>query len=207
MRLLTRFHVFISSRVFLLEDDSGQELDLKMEKSNEQVSLDDVFSLAYEELRRSAASLRRREMRETITTTALVHESWFKLKDSPRLANLPYDHFKSVAIRAMRQVLVEEARHRMAIKRDCELLPIANDFIVAAKGFDCVEFLAMETALSELEMQSCRQADVVCRRVFGGETTAEIAHSLGVSTSSVERDWRVARAWLATRMKHGKKEV
>jgi len=167
---------------------------------DESVSLDDVFSLAYEELRRSAAALRRREMLGAITTTALVHESWFKLRNSPQLAGLPYVHFKSVAIRAMRQVLVEEARHRLAQKREAELMPIVDDFTPAAIPFDCVGFLAMEQVLTELEQQSARQADVVCRKVFGGETVNEIAEGLGVSASSVERDWRFARAWLAARM-------
>jgi RNA polymerase sigma factor (TIGR02999 family) len=145
-------------------------------------------------------------MRQTMTTTALVHESWFKLKDSPHLAGLPHAHFKSIAIRAMRQVLVEEARRRLAHKRDCELLPLTGD--IAASPFSpiCVELLAMDAAITELADLSERQADVVCRRVFGGETVDEIAEALGISKSSVERDWRIARAWLAVRIRSEHKE-
>jgi RNA polymerase sigma-70 factor, ECF subfamily len=175
-------------------------------KTEDKATLDEIFSLVYEDLRKSAASLRRHEMCETVTTTALVHESWFKLKDSPYLAGLSPAHFKSIAIRAMRQVLVEEARRRLAHKRDCDLLPLTGD--IAAKPFlpDCVDFLIMNTAITELERISERQANVVCMRVFGGETMEEIAESLKISKSSVERDWRIARAWLAVRIGAKNKE-
>lgn len=175
--------------------------DQSAPQAGEVPTLDEVFSLAYEELRRSAAFLRRREMRETVTTTALVHESWFKLKDSPHLAGMPHAHFKSIAIRAMRQVLVEEARRRLAHKRDCELLPLTGDIAASPFSPNSVELLAIDAAITELARLSERQADVVCRRVFGGETVDEIADALNVSKSSVERDWRIARAWLAVRIR------
>lgn len=79
--------------------------------------LDDLFSLAYEELRRLASFVRKREIGGTLNTTALVHEAWLKLKDSPRLAVTSLPHFKAIAARAMRQVPVDEARRRSALKR------------------------------------------------------------------------------------------
>lgn len=175
-------------------------------KTEDRARLDEIFSLVYEDLRRAAASLRRREMRETVTTTALVHEAWFKLKDSPYLAGLSPAHFKSIAIRAMRQVLVEEARRRLAHKRDCDLLPLTGDIAAKPVFSSCVDFLAMDDAITELGRISERQANVVCMRVFGGETMEEIANALKVSKSSVERDWRIARAWLAVRIQAGHKE-
>ena len=164
-------------------------------------TINEIFSLVYEDLHRSAASLRRGEMRETMTTTALVHEAWFKLKNSPSLAGLSRAHFKSIAIRAMRQVLVEEARRRLALKRDCNLVPFTEE--AAAKPFfsSIVDFLAMDDAINELALLSERQANVVCMRVFGGGTVDEIAEALDVSRSSVERDWRIAKAWLAVRIR------
>ncbi len=168
--------------------------------------IDVIFSLAYEELRQSAARLRRREWRETVTTTALVHESWFKLRHSPELADLDPDHFKWIVIRAMRQVLVEEARRQAARKRDGELMPLTSEPAAAQYFSSYTGFLNMNEALDELEHNSSRQAEVVCRRVFGGQTIEEIAAALQISKATVERDWRIARAWLAVRMRAQNRE-
>src|SRR5579863_771816 len=80
-------------------------------------ALDEIFSLIYEELRRLASQVRRRESNATLNSTALVHEAWMKLKDSPRLASTSPEHFQAIAAKAMRQALVDEARRRGARKR------------------------------------------------------------------------------------------
>src|ERR1700679_3843467 len=80
-------------------------------------SFDEVFSLVYEELRRLASFVRRNEVSATINSTALVHEAWLKLKDSPHLAAKEGSHLQPIAAKAMRQVLVDEARRRGARKR------------------------------------------------------------------------------------------
>src|SRR6516164_8039112 len=82
----------------------------------ERRALDDLFSLIYEQLRRLASFTRRNELNVTINSTAVVHEAWLKLKDSPHLASKPLSHFRSIAVKAMRQVLVDEARRRSALK-------------------------------------------------------------------------------------------
>src|ERR1700733_1029945 len=92
----------------------GDAADLGAE---ERRKLDDVFSLVYEELRRLASFVRRNEVNVTLNSTALVHEAWLKLKDSPPLAAKSLPHFKAIAAKAMRQVLVDEARRRSARKR------------------------------------------------------------------------------------------
>src|SRR5580658_8047522 len=90
--------------------------EVTRQTAEERRALDDVFSLVYEELRRLASYIRRRDGSITINSTALVHEAWMKLKDSPHVAASSMPHFKAIAARAMRQVLVDEARRRGARK-------------------------------------------------------------------------------------------
>src|SRR2546425_10231201 len=85
-------------------------------------ALDRLFSLTYEELRRLASLVRRGDPSQTMNTTALVHEAWLKLARSPEFASMSALHFKRIAARAMRQVLVEAARRRKAEKRGAELM-------------------------------------------------------------------------------------
>lgn len=167
--------------------------------------LDDLFSLVYEELRRLASFVRRSENSASTNTTALVHEAWLKMKDSPELAQTTVAHFKAIAARAMRQVLVDEARRRTAHKRGgCgEIVFIPLDEAGKASANCDEELLALDVALSELTRLSPRQGQVVENRFFGGLDVAETAAVLGVSESAVERDWRAARAWLAHRLGPG----
>lgn len=165
-------------------------------------ALDDVFSLVYEELRRLASHIRRKEWNATITSTALVHEAWMKLKDSPQLAETSVPHFKAIAAKAIRQVLVDEARRRHARKRG----GVGTVFVTLDESAERIvssdeELLALESALDQLAQMNTRQAQMVECRFFGGLNVAETAEFLGVSASAVERDWRAARAWLATRIR------
>jgi RNA polymerase sigma factor (TIGR02999 family) len=166
-------------------------------------ALDDLFSLAYEELRRLASFVRNKEVGATLNTTALVHEAWLKLKDSPRLAATSLPHFKAIAAKAMRQVLVDEARRRAAQKRGG-----AGEAIFVTLGDSTgetpscgEELLALDSALQELARLNPRQAQMVESRFFGGLSGAETAALMGVSESVVDRDWRAAKAWLAHEMR------
>ena len=165
-------------------------------------SVDERFSLIYEELRRIASSLKRAEAHATIRSTALVDEAWAKLKNSPELADTDTGHFKAIAANAMRQVLVEEARRRNTQKRGGGGVL----FLTLAEGHSQsipidVEVLDLDAALCELEDMNPRQAQIVENLFFGDMTVAEVATNLNVSASLVERDWRAARAWLATRIR------
>jgi RNA polymerase sigma factor (TIGR02999 family) len=168
-------------------------------------SVDKRFSLAYEELCRIASRLRHAEAHATIVSAALVDEAWAKLKDSPQLAHTTTGHFKAIAANAMRQVLVEEARRRNAQKRggDVMFLTLGEDdrHVVPVD----VSVLDLDAALDELERMSPRQARIVESLFFGGMTVMELAETLEVSESLIERDWRAARAWLAARI-HPAKE-
>jgi RNA polymerase sigma factor (TIGR02999 family) len=169
-------------------------------------SVDEKFSLIYEELRRIASSLRRAEAHATIRSTALVDEAWIKLKDSPQLANTSTGHFKAIAANAMRQVLVEEARRRSALKRGG-----ADNVIFLALGDSPqqseqivpvdAELLDLDAALNELGLMNPRQAKIVENIFFGGLTIPETARMLEASESLVGRDWKAAKAWLATRIR------
>jgi RNA polymerase sigma factor (TIGR02999 family) len=162
--------------------------------------LDDVFSLVYEELRRLASLVRRGDGSLTLNSTALVHEAWLKLKDSPHLAATTGPHFKAIAAKAMRHVLVDAARRRNAQKRGAgEVVSLTPGGATAAGIASCdVELLALDTALGKLAELNARQARVVECRFFGGLSVSETAALLGISESVVERDWRAAKAWLLT---------
>jgi RNA polymerase sigma factor (TIGR02999 family) len=170
-----------------------------------QAALDRLFSQAYEELRRLASTVRRGDPSETLSPTALVNEAWLKLAASPGLAAASRLHFKRIAARAMRQVLVESARRRKSVKRGGhggsivvtfdESLPVASD------GPE--DLLTLDEALNRLSRLNPRQAQMVECRFFGGLDVAETADVLGVSEATVMRDWRAARAWLARELRGG----
>jgi RNA polymerase sigma factor (TIGR02999 family) len=161
--------------------------------------LNELFSATYDELRRLAATIRYGDPSATINPTALVHEAWLKLANSPHLADTSRLHFKRIAARAMRQLLVEAARRRHAHKRggsDGIFMVVFDESLeeAATCGDD---LLALDTALDDLARMSPRQALLVESRFFGGLDVSETAELLDVSEATVLRDWRSAKAWLA----------
>jgi RNA polymerase sigma factor (TIGR02999 family) len=163
--------------------------------------LDRVFSLAYEELRRLAASVRRDDPSATLTPTDLVNEAWLKLRNSPGLAATSRVHFKRVAARAMRQVLIEAARRRKAGKRGAGQALVTFDDAIDGAAESAEDILALNEALEDLARLHPRQAVLVESRFFGGLEMIEIAELLDVSEATVLRDWRAARAWLARELR------
>lgn len=163
-------------------------------------AVDQLFQEAYDELRSLARSVRRGDGGHSVNTTALVHEAYFKL--SPK--GLKADnllHFRRIVGRAMRQVLVDAARGRAAAKRGGgDAIRMTLDDQVGGSDRDAIEFVQLEEALSELERVDPRCAQVVECRFFSGMDVEETARALGISTPTVKRDWRVARAWLARAM-------
>jgi RNA polymerase sigma factor (TIGR02999 family) len=164
----------------------------------ERQALDQLFSLAYEELRRLASSVKRGDPSNTLSPTALVNEAWLKMAKHPGIAAASQLHFKRIAARAMRQLLVEAARRRNAHKRggDGEAVFVCFDdsFDRAATGPE--KLLALDTALTELARLEPRQALIVESRFFGGLEVSEISNLIGVSEATILRDWRAAKAWL-----------
>jgi RNA polymerase sigma factor (TIGR02999 family) len=161
------------------------------------LDLDQLFSLAYEELRRLASAVKRGDARATISPTALVNEAWLKLANSPNLAPTSRLHFKRIAARAMRQLLIEAARRRNTHKRGEEMTRITFDESLSQACSYGEEVLALDTALQELARIQPRQALIVESRFFGGLEISETAVLLGVSEATILRDWRAAKSWLA----------
>jgi RNA polymerase sigma factor (TIGR02999 family) len=168
--------------------------------------LDDMFSNVYEELRRIARYMRRNDRGATLNSVALVNEAWIKLKDSPHLANTSEPHFKAIAARAMRQILVDAARKRNAHKRGRagEAFFVTLNDSPDQSAQHHTQILEIDQALTRLEALDARQVKVFEYRFFSELTVPETAAELGISASAVERDWRAAKAWMAAEIRSGK---
>jgi RNA polymerase sigma-70 factor, ECF subfamily len=175
--------------------------------AEEKRAIDDLFSLVYEELRRVASMVRRNEGNATLSSTALLHEAWMRLRDYPPLASTSMAHFKAIAARAMRQVLVDEARRRSARKRggDGEVVFVAIEDAAEEIPTTDKDLLALDISIDELARRNPRQAQMVECRFFGGLSISETAAVLGVSESVIERDWRAAKAWLASKIRSSRR--
>ena len=168
------------------------------QQAGDRQALDDLFSAAYEELRRLASSVRRGDPGATLSPTGLVNEAWLKLAGHPELALTSRIHFKRIAARAMRQVLIESARRRNADKRGGGNKALVTfDEALQQTAATAGDLLALDAALEDLAKVNPRQALMVESRFFGGLDIPETAELLGVSEATVLRDWRAAKAWLA----------
>jgi RNA polymerase sigma-70 factor (ECF subfamily) len=161
-------------------------------------SLDSLLPIVYQELKRLAASyLRRERPGQTLQPTALVHEAYLRLmKDNPeRWQNRA--HFCAIAAHSMRQILIEKARARGALKRGGAQPRVTLDESLVAGAEPSVDLVALDQALERLEAIDPEQARLVELRFFGGLTVEETAEALDISPATVKRHWTVARAWLA----------
>jgi RNA polymerase sigma factor (TIGR02999 family) len=152
----------------------------------------------YTELRRMAGSLMRRERADhTLQASALVHEALLRLLSGQTLADAPDRRYLfAAAAQAMRQVLVDHARRRRTSKRSGMRARVPLDGALAAFEERGLDVLALHEALALLASTHPRQAQVVELRFFGGLSVPEAAETLSVSVTTVESDWRFARAWL-----------
>jgi RNA polymerase sigma-70 factor (ECF subfamily) len=166
--------------------------------ADERQSLDTLLPIVYQELRRLAASyLRRERPGQTLQPTALVHEAYLRLmKDRPdRWQNRA--HFCAIAAHSMRQILIERARARGALKRGGAQPRVTLDEALVAGGEQSFDLLAIDEALERLAAIDPEQARLVELRFFGGLTVEETAEAMDISPATVKRHWAVARAWLA----------
>ena len=156
----------------------------------------------YAELRRVAGGLMRRERPgHTLQTTALVHEALLRLLDGDTLADVPNRRYLLAATaQAMRQVLVDHARRRNARKRGGNRVRVPLDQVLADFDEQGLDVIAPHGALERLARAHPRPAWVVELRFFGGLSVPEVAESLAVSDTTIESDWRFARAWLKGRL-------
>lgn len=177
---------------------------LQAHAAGEADALAELLPRVYEELRRIAAGrLRHERPGHTLSPTDLVHEAFLKLVPLRGLEMRERAHFHAVAARAMRQVLIDHAERRNALKRGGGLAPVTLLEDVAARDQSLDDLIALGRALESLERLDERQARVVECRFFGGLSLEETAAALGISHATVSRDWTFARAWLQRELAAG----
>lgn len=172
--------------------------------SQDSTAAERLFALVYDELRAVAHKyFKHQRLDHTLQPTALVNEAFLKLIDQSNLEWQNRAHFLAVAAKAMRQILIDHARERQALKRGGEFCRVTM-----AEGQTPVtepdpEILDLEECLQRLAAIDPRQSRVVELRFFGGLTVEEVAHVLGVSKATVEAEWRMARAWIRRELSNG----
>lgn len=162
-------------------------------------AFEELFEAVYGELRRLAHSQRRRwRGEETLNTTALIHEAYLKLAGGRLPPKQDRARFFAVAARAMRQILIDRARRSRAERRGggAAQVSLTDAEPPAGRTFPEAELLSLDDALDRLEEIDPRQVRIVECRFFAGLDVEETAEAVGVSTATVKRDWRAARAWL-----------
>ena len=161
-----------------------------------------LLPLVYDELRKLAArKLARETPGLTLQATALVHEAYLRLVDTAMPQSWDgRGHFFAAAAEAMRRILVEAARHKATLKAGGHIQRVDLADIEIAAAEPAVDMLALDEALTALEVRDRRKADVVRLRYFAGLTIEQTARALGISTSTADNDWAYARVWLRRAM-------
>jgi RNA polymerase sigma factor (TIGR02999 family) len=152
----------------------------------------------YGELRRLAGSYLRRERADhTLQPTALVHEAYMKLIDQKQVHWQNRAHFFGIAAQVMRRILMDHARKHTADKRggDAEKLPLEEEILIVSHDRSA-ELIALDDALENLAQLDEQKAKIVELRYFGGLSIEETAEVMGVSVPTINRQWRMAKAWL-----------
>jgi len=172
-------------------------------RGGDQKALEELIPLVYKELNEIARyHLRRERPDHTLQSAALVHEAYLRLLDQRPFATDNRAHFLAVASRLMRQILVDHARSHGAAKRGADRR-VELDAAAIVPQMRSLELVALDDALNGLSELDPQQARIVELRFFGGLATEEIAEVLGISASTVKRDWNVAKAWLSRQMMRG----
>ena len=181
------------------EQQTRQEISVLLEawRDGDSDAPKRLFPLVYRELRGVAhRQLARRPPVDSLATTGLVNELYLRLVDQQRAKFKDRGHFFAIASTAMRQILVDHARKRMTKKRGGELRRTTLDEGRASVEERAAEVVALDHALKELEQLEPRLSRMVELRFFGGLSVVETAETLDLSTATVKRDWRKARAFL-----------
>ena len=163
---------------------------------------DDLLPAVYRELRRMAAARLAREAGgHTLQPTALVHEAYMRLVGPNDQSWENRSHFFGAAAEAMRRILIDHARAKKRVKRGGAAVRVPLDDIADQRGNTTDDLLALDEALSALELLDPDKAQLVKLKFFGGMTTLEAAQVLGTSQRSAERNWAYARVWLHRHVK------
>ncbi|MFT5232299.1 MAG: RNA polymerase sigma factor (TIGR02999 family) [Candidatus Krumholzibacteriia bacterium] len=166
---------------------------------NDRAASEALYGRIYDELKFVARNQLRLERPDhTLQPTALVNEAYLKLVDQTQVGWQNRNHFFAIASRAIRRILVDHARQRSSAKRGggAEKMPIEFAHLVAAAGPSTIDLVGLDEALTRLREEDAEKCEVVEMRFFGGLNNREIAEVLDVSSRTVERHWRYAKAWL-----------
>jgi RNA polymerase sigma factor (TIGR02999 family) len=166
-------------------------------RAGDQQALNQLIPLVHEELHRIASRYMKNERRgHTLQTTAVVNEAYEKLLEHRQIQWQDRGHFFAIAAQIMRRILIDHARKRLTAKRQGARERISLDEIALVSEPRAEELVALDHALTELAALDPQKSRIVELKFFGGLTTEEIAEVEQVSTSTIEREWRTAKAWL-----------
>jgi RNA polymerase sigma factor (TIGR02999 family) len=187
------------------EAQQGLTLILGRARAGDEEARGELLARVYDELRQVASGLMRRERPgHTLSPTAVVHEAVIRLLGEAVFDKAADRSFLfAAAARAMREVLIDHARRRAAGRRGGGRQRVPLDLVVDYFEAQDLDLVAVHEALDRLAELNERQAQVMTLRYFGGMTVPEVAAALGVAVVTVERDWRLARAWLAGQLGGG----
>lgn len=181
---------------------SGVTQLMEAMKQGDQAAFGELLPLVYDELHRIAARQMARQQRgHTLQTTGLIHEAYLRMANQEEKRWESRAHFFAVAATVMRHILVDHARARHRDKRGGDALKVTLGEVAAKADERALEITALDDALKTMAAFDPQQSRIVELRFFGGLTMEEIAEATGVSLSTVEREWRAARAWLGRQLK------
>ena len=172
--------------------------------NGDRTALEKLMPLVEKELHRLAHRYMRQEHPgHTLQTTALINETYLRLVQQSRVRWQNRAHFFGIAAQIMRRVLLNYARDQKRVKRGGGAFRVSLSEVDLVSDEKSVELLALDEALQKLSAIDARKSQVVELRYFGGLSIDEIAEVLKVSMATVERDWDMAKAWLAREIGHG----
>jgi RNA polymerase sigma-70 factor (ECF subfamily) len=173
--------------------------------NGDQAALDKLLPLVNTELRQLARRYMRRENPgHTLQTSALVNEAYLRLIDQKSVRWQNRAHFFGIAAQLMRRILIDHARKHHYAKRGGGALKVSLDEAAAVTEARAAELLAIDEALEKLTAMDVRKGRIVELRFFGGLSLEETAEVLGISSPTVQREWRAAKAWLHRILSEGK---
>ena len=170
--------------------------------SGDPAAAERLLPLVYDELRKlAAAKLAIERPGQTLQATALVHEAYLRLVGDNQYTGRR--HFFAAAAEAMRRILIDQARRRDSLKRGGQLQRHDLDNVPISAPESAVDLLALDEALTRFQQLDPSKAELVRLRYFAGMTIPQAAEALGISTTTADRHWAYARAWLHAELGRG----
>lgn len=191
----------VCNNLTCMNEKTSKEAVLQIQDTAESLSVSKVLPAVYDELRGLARVYMRREKAgQTLQATALVNEAYLRLRKEKAHGWKNRAHFCAIAANSMRQILVERARSRAALKRGGSRVRLSLDEALIADKEEQVDLISLDEALHRLAEFDPRLARIVELRFFGGLNIGELAEEMGLSAATVKRGWALARAWLRSEL-------